>query len=147
MEKTYSAKTGEVERKWLLIDLENEILGRAATKIASLLRGKHKPQFTPHVDTGDFVVVINADKVKLTGKKWMQKRYYWHTKYVGGIKSLTAEETLAKHPDWIIQKAVAGMLPKTILGRQLIKKLKIFTGPAHEHDAQKPQKINLSEIR
>lgn len=147
MEKTYSAKTGEVERKWFLVDLENEVLGRAATRIASILRGKHKPQFTPHIDTGDFVVVINADKVKLTGKKLQQKRYFWHTAFFGGIKSLTAEEALQRHPDWLIQKAVAGMLPKNTLGRHLIKKLKIFTGPTHEHEAQKPQKINLSEMR
>jgi len=147
MEKTYSAKTGEVERKWFLVDLENEILGRAATKIATILRGKHKPQFTPHIDTGDFVVVINANKVKLTGKKLQQKRYFWHTGYFGGIKSLTAEEALQRHPDWLIQKAVAGMLPKNTLGRHLIKKLKIFTGPTHEHEAQQPQKINLSEMR
>ncbi len=147
MQKSYSAKSGEVERKWLLVDLENEVLGRAASKIASILRGKHKPQFTPHMDTGDFVIVINAEKVKLTGRKMQQKRYYWHTGYFGGIKNLTAEETLQRHPDWLIQKAVAGMLPKNILGRQLIKKLKIFTGPNHEHEAQQPQKINLSEMR
>ncbi len=147
MEKTYSAKTGEVERKWWLVDLEGQVLGRAATRIATLLRGKHKPQFTPHMDTGDFVVVVNADKVKLTGSKMKDKRYYWHTAFFGGIKNLTAEEALKRHPEWLIQRAVAGMLPKNRLGNQLIKKLKIFTGPTHEHEAQKPQKINLSEMR
>jgi large subunit ribosomal protein L13 len=146
MEKTYSAKPDEVTRNWLLVDLENEVLGRAASKIAQLLRGKHKPQFTPHVDTGDFVVVINAAKVKLTGKKWKDKMYYKHSGYMGSLKSQSAGELREKHPDRLITYAVTGMLPKNKLADKLIKKLKVFPGSEHTHSAQKPQLVKLSEI-
>ncbi len=147
MNKTYSAKPGEVERKWYVIDLEGEVLGRAATKIASLLRGKHKPQFTPHVDTGDFVIVLNADKVKLTGKKWTDKKYYKHSGYIGGLTTFSAGEMRDRHPERIIQFAVRGMLPKTKLGNKIIKKLKVYTGSEHNHAAQNPVKISIGEIR
>lgn len=146
MEKTYSAKPDEVKRNWLLVDLENEVLGRAASKIAQLLRGKHKPQFTPHVDTGDFVVVINAAKVKLTGKKWTDKIYYRHSGYMGSLKSQSAGELREKHADRLITYAVTGMLPKNKLADKLIKKLKVFSGAEHTHSAQKPQLVKLSEI-
>jgi large subunit ribosomal protein L13 len=147
MNKTYTAKTNEIERKWYIIDVQGEVLGRAATKIATILRGKHKPEFTPHIDTGDFVIVINAEKIALTGKKWSGKIYYRHTQYLGGLKSMTAGQMRASHPERIIEIAVKGMLPKTRLGEQLIKKLKVFTGAEHNHQAQMPQVIKLSEIR
>ncbi|MBU1238384.1 50S ribosomal protein L13 [Myxococcota bacterium] len=147
MNKTYSAKTDEVERKWYVIDLEGEVLGRAATKIATLLRGKHKPQFTPHIDTGDFVIVLNADKVKLTGNKWANKVYYKHSGYIGGLRSFTANEMRDRHPERIVQFAVRGMLPKTKLGNKMIKKLKVYTGTEHVHAAQTPVKISIGEIR
>ncbi len=147
MNKTYSAKPGEVERKWYVIDLEGEVLGRAATKIATLLRGKHKPQYTPHVDTGDFVIVLNADKVKLTGSKWSKKVYYKHSGYIGGLTTFTASEMRNRHPERIIQFAVRGMLPKTKLGNKMIKKLKVYNGGEHSHAAQTPVKITIGEIR
>ncbi|RMG03613.1 MAG: 50S ribosomal protein L13 [Nitrospirae bacterium] len=137
------AKTGEVERKWYLIDASGKTLGRLATRIASYLRGKHKPQFTPHVDTGDFIVVINAEKIRLTGKKLDQKVYYHHTGYPGGIKSETARKRLQRSPEKVIMSAVWGMLPKNRLGRRLIKKLKVYRGAEHPHQAQKPESIDL----
>ena len=130
-------------RKWWVIDLENQVLGRAATQIASLLRGKHKPTYTPHVDDGDFVVVINADKVKLTGRKWDKKTYYRHTGYVGGIKSTTATEMRERNPEEIIRLAVKGMLPRGPLGRAQLKKLKIYIENEHPHEAQNPQSFTL----
>lgn len=137
------AKPGEIERKWYLVDASGKTLGRLATRIASYLRGKHKPQFTPHVDTGDFIVVINAEKVRLTGKKLDQKVYYHHTGYPGGIKAETARKKLQNSPEKVIKSAVWGMLPKNRLGRQLIKKLKIYRGAEHPHQAQKPESIDL----
>lgn len=142
--KTYSAKPGEVERQWFVIDLEGQTVGRAATQIATLLRGKHKPQFTPHVDTGDFVVVINADKVVFRGNKLDQKMYYRHSGYPGGLYESTAREVLARDPGRIITSAVRGMLPKTTLGRQLLKKLKVYAGPEHPHQAQEPEVFELN---
>ena len=136
---TYSAKKGEVERSWYIIDAENKVLGRIATKIAAILRGKHKPVFTPHMDTGDFVVVINAKKVHLTGRKLTNKIYYRHTGYPGGLKSMTAEEMLKKKPENIIKLAVQGMLPKNKLGRKQLTKLKVFSGSKHPHKAQTPK--------
>ncbi|MCA9671298.1 MAG: 50S ribosomal protein L13 [Myxococcales bacterium] len=141
--KTYQAKPGEVTREWYVIDLADVSLGRAATRIANVLRGKHKPEFTPHVDAGDFVVVINAEKVKLTGNKLKDKVYHRHTGWIGNLRSQTAEELLATKPDAIIRTAVRGMLPKTILGRQLLKKLKVYTGTEHPHAAQQPQPLSL----
>lgn len=142
---TYSAKETEVVRKWHSINLDGQVLGRAATRIANILRGKHKPQYTPHVDTGDFVLALNASKVKLTGKKLEQKEYHNHSGYYGGMKTLTAKKLLEKKPQEIIYQAVLGMLPKNALGKQMIKKLKIYSGANHPHVAQKPQDLQLSK--
>ncbi len=131
---------------WWIVDLEGETLGRAATRIAHVLRGKHKPTFTPHIDDGDFVVVVNAEKVKLTGRKWEQKTYYRHTGYVGGIKQTTAEELRELHPDRVITKAVKGMLPRGPLGRAQLRKLKVYGGAEHPHTAQQPKKLNLETL-
>lgn len=141
--KTYHAKPHEVERKWYIIDAEDQVLGRVATKAATLLKGKHKPQYTPHVDTGDFVIIINADKIRVTGTKELNKVYYHHTGHPGGLKSETFAEAMAKHPERVIQHAVKGMLPKGTLGRQMLKKLKVYTGSEHPHQAQNPRKIDL----
>lgn len=143
MQKTYSAKPGEVERKWYVVDLKDVILGRAATEIARILRGKNKPQFTPHVDTGDFVIAINADQVKLTGTKPQKKIYYDHTQYLGGLKKWTAAQLLAESSEKVVRLAVQGMLPKNHLGRELVKKLKIYAGAEHPHAAQMPQAITV----
>ena len=139
--KTFSAKKEEVVHDWFVVDAETEILGRLATKIAHILRGKHKPIYTPHVDTGDFIVVTNAEKIKLTGNKVQGKQYYRHTGYPGGIRSMNAEEMLEKKPEMVIMKAVRGMLPKNRLGRQMIKKLKIYAGKDHPHMAQQPKPL------
>jgi large subunit ribosomal protein L13 len=141
--KTYYAKPGEVEREWLIIDAEDQVLGRVAAKAAHILRGKHKPQFTPHVDTGDFVIIVNADKIRVTGNKAKDKRYYRHSGYPGGLKSESFEEAMAKHPERVIEHAVKGMLPKNTLGRAQGKKLKVYAGPEHPHAAQQPRKIEL----
>ena len=141
--KTYSAKPGEVERKWYLIDADGVILGRLASKCATILRGKDKPQYTPHVDTGDFVVVINAEKIRVTGGKELKKEYFRHSGFPGGLKSETLEEALAKHPERVIEHAVKGMLPKTTLGRAQGLKLKVYAGPDHPHAAQQPEKIKM----
>lgn len=136
---TPSARSGDVEAKWYVLDATDVVLGRAATQIATMLRGKHKPTFTPHADTGDFIVIINADKVKLTGNKMDDKKYYWHSGFPGGIKSRTAAQLLAKRPEEVWQRAVWGMLPKNRLGRKLIKKLKVYAGSEHPHAAQQPE--------
>lgn len=141
--KTPSVTSDAASQKWLLVDLEGQPVGRAASKIAAFLRGKHKPTFTPHTDTGDYVVVVNADKVVLTGNKWKQKRYHRHSNYVGGLTSPSAQEMLEKHPERIIEAAVRGMMPKTRLGRVQMKKFKVYTGPEHPHGAQEPQLIEL----
>jgi len=143
MRTTYMAKPNEVERKWYVIDAEGQTLGRLASEAAALIRGKHKPQFTPHVDTGDFVIVINADKVVLTGKKLQQKKYYRHSQYPGGLKTTTAGEMLNKKPARLIELAVRGMLPKNKLGHQLKTKLKVYAGAEHPHAAQKPEVYQL----
>jgi len=142
---TYYAKPGEVEREWLLIDAEDQVLGRLATQVAIILKGKHKPQYTPHVDTGDFVVVINADKIRLTGDKAAQKTYYRHSGYPGGLKSMSFERAMERYPERVIEHAVKGMLPKNTLGRAQGKKLKVYAGPEHPHAAQKPRRIELEE--
>ena len=135
--KTYFARNEDpIEKKWVLVDASGKILGRMATEIADILRGKNKPVYTPHVDTGDFVVVVNAEKVQLTGKKWDQKFYYRHSGYVGGIKAQSAKEVLEKKPETLIRHAVKGMLPKNRLGRKMINKLKVYRGPEHPHEAQ-----------
>lgn len=137
--KSYMAKANEVERKWYVIDAEGKVLGRLASEIASVLRGKKKPIFTPHVDCGDFVIVINADKVVLTGDKLNQKIHAYHTGYPGGRKEVVYAEMMAKRPEKVIELAVKGMLPKSRLGRQMIKKLKVYAGPEHPHAAQSPE--------
>jgi len=140
--KTFSAKKEEVVHDWFQVDAETQTLGHLATKIAHVLRGKHKPIYTPHVDTGDFIVVTNAEKIKLTGNnKLRDKQYYRHTGYPGGIRSMNAEEMLEKKPEMVIMKAVRGMLPKNRLGRQMIKKLKIYAGKDHPHMAQQPKPL------
>jgi len=137
--KTFQAKPGQIDQAWHLIDLEGKTLGRAAAAIAVILRGKNKPQFTPHVDTGDFVVAVNAAKVRLTGSKLTSKRYYRHSLYPGGIHSRTAREMLDRKPQELVRHAVKGMLPKNALGRKLLKKLKVYGEGSHPHEAQKPQ--------
>jgi large subunit ribosomal protein L13 len=139
MMKSYMARPREVERRWYLVDAEGQTLGRLATEIARILRGKNKPQYTPHVDTGDFVVVVNAEKVVVTGRKAEQKVYYRHTGYPGGLKETSYEVMLERKPTEILRKAVRGMMPKTRLGRQQLRKLKIYAGPEHPHEAQNPQ--------
>jgi large subunit ribosomal protein L13 len=141
--KTFSAKPSDIVQNWYVVDAKGKVLGRLATTIAMILRGKNKPIFTPHMDTGDFVIVVNAEKVKLTGNKLTDKKYYWHTGYPGGIKEITAEKLLKEKPERVLIKAVRGMLPKNSLGRQLIKKLKIYAGPEHPHSAQNPKMLNV----
>lgn len=140
--KTYSAKAEDIDRKWYLIDAEGEILGRLATQIATILRGKNKPTYTPSMDLGDYVVVINAEKIKVTGNKLKGKIYRYHTSYPGGLKSVTLETLLKRKPELVVKKAVQGMIPHTKLGRAMIKKLKIYKGNEHPHQAQKLEKIN-----
>ncbi len=141
--KTYVAKEEEVEKKWYLVDAQDMVLGRLATQIAVRLRGKHKPVFTPHADTGDFVVVINAEKVSLTGNKWDNKMYYRHTGYLGGLKQISAKKLIEKKPDQLVYMAVKRMLPKNSLGRRQLKKLKVYAGSEHPHVAQNPQLIKM----
>ena len=140
--KTYSAKPGEVTREWYLVDAEGKTLGRLATQIADTLRGKRKPQFTPHVDTGDFVVVVNAEKIQVTGNKLDQKRYYRHSGYPGGLRSRTLREQLERRPTEVLRVAVKGMLPKNRLARQQLTKLKIYAGAEHPHEAQNPRPLD-----
>lgn len=140
---TYYAKVGEVQRDWVLIDATDQVLGRVASEAAQILKGKRKPQYTPHVDTGDFVVVVNADKIKVTGAKATDKVYSRHSGFPGGLKQETFEEAMAKHPERVIEHAVKGMLPKNTLGRAMGKKLKVYVGPDHPHKAQNPREIKL----
>lgn len=137
--RTFMAKAQDVERKWYVIDAENKVLGRLATEIAVILRGKHKPTYTPHVDVGDFVIVVNAEKVKLTGKKWQDKLYITHSRYPGGLKEMNYETLLQKKPEVIIEKAVKGMLPHNRLGAAMYRKLKVYAGAEHPHQAQQPE--------
>jgi large subunit ribosomal protein L13 len=145
--KTVSANKDTVNKEWVLVDAENEVLGRLASKVAKIVRGKNKVNFTPHVDCGDNVVIVNAEKIQLTGNKWDQKEYVRHTGYPGGQRFTTVKQLLAKRPTEIIQKAVKGMLPKNSLGRSLLKNVYIYTGSEHPHQAQQPQKINLNSIK
>jgi large subunit ribosomal protein L13 len=138
---TQVAKKSDVIRKWFVVDLEGKVLGRTATEIARVLRGKHKAIYTPSVDTGDFVIVLNADKLKLTGNKMADKHYYHHTGYPGGIRSITAEKLMEKKPEEVVKKAVRGMLPKNTLGREMLKKLKVYAGTDHPHAAQQPKEL------
>ena len=137
--KSFMAKANEVERKWYIIDAEDKVLGRLATEVATLLGGKHKAIYTPHVDTGDFVIVINADKIRLTGDKWNRKVYAYHTGYPGGRREIQYKQLVQKNPERIIELAVKGMLPKSRLGRKMYTKLKVYAGPNHPHEAQKPE--------
>ena len=141
--KTYQAKKEEVDHHWYLVNAEGKVLGRLAVGVANVLRGKHKPTYTPHVDTGDFIVVVNARKVRLTGRKLKNKTYYHYTGYPGGIKEMSAEKLLAKKPAEMFRVAVKGMLPKTSLGRQMLQKLKVYAGPNHPHEAQKPVSLEI----
>ena len=140
---TQVAKEQDIERSWFVVDLEDVVLGRAATEIARVLRGKHKPIYTPSVDTGDFVVVLNADKIKLTGNKMADKMYYHHTGYPGGIREINAEKLLEKKPEMLVQAAVKGMLPKNKLGRKMFTKLKVYAGGEHPHAAQQPKELKV----
>jgi len=141
---TQSTRPADVERRWFVVDAEGIVLGRLATRVASILRGKHRAIFTPHVDTGEYVIVVNADKVKLTGRKSEQKIYYRHTGHPGGIKAITAGKLLASaHADRVVQSAVRGMLPKNALGRKMLAKLKVYAGPDHRHAAQQPQELHI----
>jgi large subunit ribosomal protein L13 len=140
---TRFVKTDDADRKWYVVDATDQVLGRLAAKVASVIRGKNKPSFTPNMDTGDFVVVVNADKVKMTGKRELQKTYFRHTGYPGGVKELTYQQMKAKHPERIVEFAVRGMLPKTKLGNKLSKKLKVYAGADHPHSAQKPETLSL----
>ncbi len=142
--RTYSAKAADITPKWWIIDAEDVVLGKLATKAATVLRGKHKPQFTPHADTGDFIVVVNAEKVKLTGNKVLDKQYFRHSHYPGGEKFENVREVLQKKPEQVIERAVWGMLPHNNLGRSIYKKLKVYAGPTHPHSAQNPQELKIS---
>lgn len=145
--KTISANKGTVTKEWLLIDADGQNLGRLASEVAKLLRGKHKPSYTPHVDCGDNVIITNAEKINLTGNKWEAKSYIRHTGYPGGQRSLTASELRSKHPERVIEKAVKGMLPKNKLGAQLFRNLKVYAGSEHGQEAQQPRTINLNDIK
>ena len=142
--KTYSLKKEEVERSWFVLDVTDRILGRVATKIADRIRGKDKPTYTPHTDGGDYVIVVNAEKIKVTGSKFTNKKYYKHSLYPGGLKTQTFQELNNKNPERITEEAVKGMLPKNKLGKSMIKKLKVFAGPKHEHESQKPTEWKLT---
>jgi len=140
---TYSAKQNDIDKKWLIVDAEGMVLGRLASVVAARLRGKHNPLFTPHVDCGDFVVVVNADKIVLTGRKYQQKMYYRYSGYIGGLKEITAEKLIEKRPEDLIRFAVKGMLPKNALGTSMFKKLKVYAGSTHPHEAQQPQPFDV----
>ena len=140
--KTYSLKKEDVSRQWLVIDATDKVLGRVATKIADKIRGKDKPSYTPHTDGGDYVIVVNAEKIKVTGSKYENKKYYTHSLYPGGLKTKTFRELNEKNPERIIEEAVKGMLPKNKLGKAIFKKLKVFSGPNHDHESQKPKEWN-----
>lgn len=143
MNKTQAPKATDIERAWYLVDAKDKTLGRLASEVAKILRGKHKPTFSPHVDCGDYVIVINAKKVHLTGKKWEQKKYYHHSGYPGGIKEISYDRLIEKKPIFVVEKAVKGMLPKNRLGRELFRKLKVYPGPEHPHEAQRPQLLDI----
>ena len=141
--KTYVTKPGSVEQKWYVVDAEGKTLGRLSSQIAAILRGKHKPQYSPSVDVGDYVVVVNAGKVRVTGRKMQQKRYYRHSGYPGGLTEITLADQLERHPTRVLKAAVRGMLPRNRLGRKMLKKLKVYAGPEHPHEAQQPKSLEL----
>jgi len=142
--RTWTVRPGDIDRKWYVVDAEDIVLGRLATEVAKILRGKHRPQYTPHADCGDHVVIINAEKIKVTGRKEAQKVYYRHSGYAGGLKSITLEKQRQQHPERIIEAAVKGMMPKNSLGRSMLKKLKVYAGGDHPHAAQQPEQLNLN---
>jgi large subunit ribosomal protein L13 len=144
--RTFSPKASDIQRQWHVIDASDVVLGRLASQVATLLRGKHKPIFAPHLDTGDFVIVVNAEKVALSGSKLQDKRAYRHSGYPGGIHSVAYSELLAKHPERVVEKAVKGMLPKNSLGRNMLRKLKVYAGPDHPHQAQQPTPFTIGQI-
>jgi large subunit ribosomal protein L13 len=144
--RTFSPKADDIQRQWHVVDASDVVLGRLASQVAVLLRGKHKPMFAPHVDTGDFVIVVNAEKVALTGKKLEQKRAYRHSGYPGGLTAVAYSDLLAKHPERAVEKAVRGMLPKNSLGRKTLRKLKVYKGPDHPHQAQRPVPFEITQI-
>lgn len=141
--KSFVAKPLELERKWYVVDADGKTLGRMASEVASVLRGKHKPIYTPHVDCGDYVIIINASKVVLTGKKLEQKKFRWHTGYIGHLRERSYKELMAKKPEFVVEQAIKGMLPKNTLGREMYKKLKVYSGAEHGHEAQKPEALEL----
>lgn len=141
--RTWTVRPGDIERKWYIVDASDAVLGRLATKVASVLRGKHRPQYTPHADCGDHVIIINAEKVRVTGNKETQKMYYRHSQYPGGLKSIRLDKQREKHPERIIELAVKGMMPKNPLGRSMLKKMKVYAGSDHPHAAQKPEPLKL----
>ncbi len=143
-QKSFSLKAGDIDKKWWVIDASDLVVGRLATEVTNLLRGKHKPTFTPNQECGDFVIITNCEKVRFTGAKWEDKKYHWHTGYVGGLKTRTAKQQLERHPEKIIMDAVKGMLPKTSLGRKQLTKLKVFVGNEHAHDAQTPVEFKIN---
>ncbi|MEE9436592.1 MAG: 50S ribosomal protein L13 [Candidatus Adiutricales bacterium] len=143
MNRTYSAKENEIEKKWFIVDAKDKVLGRLASEVARRLRGKHKPVFTPHTDTGDYIIVVNAEKIRLTGDKLDKKMYYRYSGYMGGLKEISARKQLAKKPEELIKHAVKGMLPKNSLGRRQGKKLKVYAGPEHPHEAQQPEPLEV----
>lgn len=143
-QKSFTLKKADIDKKWWVIDATDVVVGRLATEVATLLRGKHKATYSPNQECGDFVIVTNAEKVKFTGNKWDNKKYYWHTNHIGGLKERSAKEQLQKHPELIVMDAVKGMLPKTSQGKRQLTKLKVFTGSEHNHDAQKPVERKLS---
>ncbi len=140
---TFMPKAADIERKWYVVDAEGQVFGRVASKVANILRGKNKPYYTPHMDTGDYVIIVNADKLVFTGNKLDEKVYYHHSGYAGGLKETKYRKLMAEKPEFAIRRAVVGMLPKGPLGRQMAKKLKVYAGPEHEHQAQKPEKLEL----
>jgi large subunit ribosomal protein L13 len=144
---TVMSTAREIERKWFVVDADGKVLGRLATRVATILRGKHKPTFTPHIDTGDHVVVVNAEKIHLTGRKLQNKFYRWHTGYIGALREVNAETMLKTHPERVIEWAVQGMLPKNRLGRAMARKLKVYRGPDHPHQAQRPEPLGAEEAR
>lgn len=145
MKTTISAKEHEIQREWFVVDAQGETLGRLATRVATVLRGKHKPIYTPHVDCGDYVIVVNAEKIHTTGQKLTQKRYYRHTGYPGGLREISLRDQLKKFPERVLESAVRGMLPKNRLGRQMFKKLKVYAGPEHPHVAQQPKQLTVNK--
>jgi len=146
VQPSYSAKKDEITREWYIVDAEGQTLGRLASKVSKILQGKHKPIYTPHIDTGDFVIIINAEKINVTGNKANTKVYRKHSGYPGGLKEVSYKRLLEKQPEQIIRYAIKGMMPKTILGKQMLKKLKVYAGPNHPHQAQKPKEIDLEKI-